>query len=1001
MDQVRWQRVDKILLAALELSPAERLSFIEQACADDENLREEVAALLSFDERALDIIDTPAFESAACILAPGRSDLAEGQAVSHYRIVSLLGAGGMGEVYLAEDTRLARNIAIKLLSADFTKDGDRVRRFQQEARAASALNHPNIITIHETGEFQDRHFMATEFIDGETLRQRMRRATLDLGEMLDIAIQVANALAAAHHAGIVHRDIKPENIMLRPDGYVKVLDFGLAKVAEQQPSKGDSSEPVPDDTDTTPGLLLGTVKYMSPEQARGLGLDGRSDIFSLGVVIYEMIAARAPFNGQTNSDLIASILKEEPLPLSNYSAGVPAELQKIVSKALRKEREARYQAVRDMLVDLEALKEKFKLGTKPQRQTESKDRADVTDASSSAARTWGKFNSSASQVGALRTITRAQFLINEIKRHKTGVAFAAIILCIAVAAVFYETNSTLRKRSATPFERIQITNLTTNGPARDAAISPDGKYVAYVVEDGAQQSIWITQLAIDSLAQIVSPVETRLAALTFSRDSSFLFYVKYDSNDRDENALYQVSSLGGASKRILAEVHSPISFAPDGKRFAFFRRYQDRNALFIVNTDGTEETELTSRNLPQRLWDYPCGPAWSPDGKKIACGAFMQRESGHVTTNLIEVRIDDGAERILATGDWRAVAGLSWLTDGSGLLINAFYRYSMGVNQIWHVSYHRGEVRRITNDATDYEGLSLTADSSVVAVTQRLSTDNLWMMPYGDTSQARPLATSGAGVYSGVCLTPDGRMIYARSGKDRSDIWLMSLDGSNQQQLTVNSGINGFPSISPDGRHVIFMSDRSGAASIWRMDIDGRNPKQILTEMDSILPIYSPDGQWVIFQSRDLNKLGWWRMPADGGEPVQILGFGERYVAISPDGKFLAYTYSDAKANPPLGIAIVPFEGGEPLRRFAIPVEGSGDWGPLKWSRDGSVLLYVHTTANTANLWSQPLDGSPPKPVTDFKTDKISWFDLSPDGKQLACIKGLEISDVVLIKNTK
>lgn len=362
MELERWHRVDNILQAALALSPAERSVFVDSACEGDEALRDEVISLLSLDEEGLSIIDTPALEAAACVLASDQPDLTEGQFVGHFRILSLLGLGGMGEVYLAEDTKLGRKIALKLLPFDFSKDRDRVRRFQQEARSASALNHPYIVTIHETGEFEERHFIATEFIEGETLRQRMRRTLLNVSETLDIAMQVADALRAAHQAGIVHRDIKPENIMLRPDGYVKVLDFGLAKLTEQ-PAGAGRGMPASNEDNTTPGLLMGTVKYMSPEQARGLNLDARSDIFSLGVVIYEMLAGRPPFEGETNSDVITSTLTAEPPPLAHYSPEVPEQFQRILTKALRKETEERYQTINGMLADLKSLKQQLELAS--------------------------------------------------------------------------------------------------------------------------------------------------------------------------------------------------------------------------------------------------------------------------------------------------------------------------------------------------------------------------------------------------------------------------------------------------------------------------------------------------------------------------------------------------------------------------------------------------------------------------------------------------------------
>src|SRR5438105_5818949 len=287
--------------------------------------------------------------------------LAAGKQLGPYEILSPLGKGGMGEVYLARDTRLKRRVALKLLPTQFTADADRVRRFEQEARAASALNHPNIITIYEIGQIDGTHFIATEFIDGQTLRQRAAGGRLKLLEALDVMIQVASALQAAHEVGIVHRDIKPDNIMLRRDGYAKVLDFGLAKLTERQPSNFDTQAPTVDVIQTDPGTVMGTVAYMSPEQTRGLKVDARSDLFSLGVVLYEMLGERRPFTGKTHADVMAAILHLEPPPLARVTRDVPETLEWIVAKALRKDSEARYQTSKELLIDLKSLKQRLEI----------------------------------------------------------------------------------------------------------------------------------------------------------------------------------------------------------------------------------------------------------------------------------------------------------------------------------------------------------------------------------------------------------------------------------------------------------------------------------------------------------------------------------------------------------------------------------------------------------------------------------------------------------------
>src|SRR5438876_5466110 len=338
--------------------------------------RREVESLLAAEDGAGSFLAAGAMKDAAKMLVEDKSLSLDGKELGHYHVLSLLGSGGMGEVYLAEDTRLKRKVALKLLPEELTANQDRLRRFEQEAQAASALNHPNIITIYEIGQVDGLNFIVTEFIAGETLRGRMATERMDLPAVLDVATQVASALAAAHAAGIVHRDLKPENIMLRPDGLIKVLDFGLAKLTEPRTSNVDTEAPTVARVDTKMGTVMGTAQYMSPEQARGLKVDARTDIFSLGVVLYEMLAGRAPFTGETTADIISLLLQKEPQPLSALAPDTPAELQSIISKALRKDKNERYQTVKDLLIDLTTLKQELEFAAKLERSA-APDRQDA------------------------------------------------------------------------------------------------------------------------------------------------------------------------------------------------------------------------------------------------------------------------------------------------------------------------------------------------------------------------------------------------------------------------------------------------------------------------------------------------------------------------------------------------------------------------------------------------------------------------------------------------
>src|SRR5581483_5106572 len=431
MTPERYQQIGELCETALELEPGERAAFLDRACAGDEALRQEVESLLAADEQAGNFIAVPALELAAGMMAEQQPRTMAGERIGHYRVLSLLGKGGMGEVYLAEDTRLRRKVALKLLPGYFTADEQRVRRFRQEAQAASALNHPNIITIHDIGEVDGRHYIATEYVEGETLRQVMAGRRMNLGEALDVAVQVASALTAAPQAGIMHRDIKPENIMLRPDGIVKVVDFGLAKLTARRLTAVEAEATTQAKLETTPGTVMGTTRYMSPEQARGLEVDARTDIFSLGVVIYEMVAGRPPFEGRTVADVIASKLAREPAPLARYAPSVPAGLESVVSKALRKRRQERYQTAEELLGDLRELREELQIQAKLGRSARPSGEQTITRTAE------GELVNTREAAG-VATTSATESPISLISRSKGGasVALAAIAIAMTVTSVY-------------------------------------------------------------------------------------------------------------------------------------------------------------------------------------------------------------------------------------------------------------------------------------------------------------------------------------------------------------------------------------------------------------------------------------------------------------------------------------------------------------------------------------------------------------------------------------
>jgi len=577
MTPERWEKIDQIFHAALQLGPDERAAFVDKNCRGDGNLRRQIHDLLAAHEESRSFIEIPAADVAASLIAEDDAGFVAGQTIGTYTILQLLGAGGMGQVYLATDTRLGRKVALKILPTRFTLDAERISRFEKEARAASALNHPNIVTIHEVGSFNDTRFIVTEFVDGHTLRRVMNDKQLTLSETLNIAIQVAGALKAAHAAGIAHRDIKPENIMLRSDGYVKILDFGLAKLTE-------TSAATPHLEGSTllrsnPGLVMGTVQYMSPEQARGGKTDARTDIWSLGVVLYELLAGQAPFAGETPSHVMVSVMEHEPLPLAE-SAGVPAELNEIVSKALRKKKKERYQTADQLIRDLKEFKQEMQIesrlkqwtGTGPESGMKKDRRTDKTvgHGPQTTARTLG--------VEIAHPTSSAEYVISEIKRHRIGSAIVCVaVLSVAIAAIVLVYHS----RSAASGEAIDSVAVL---PFINGNNDPNSEYIS----DGLSESI------IDSLSQLPN----------LKRVISFSTVSRYSGKQVDPQSIGRELGVQGILTGRVTQhgddllISAELVSVKDNKRVwgaEYSRKFRDLNTL-----QGEIARDIAQR-LPSKL----------------------------------------------------------------------------------------------------------------------------------------------------------------------------------------------------------------------------------------------------------------------------------------------------------------------------------------------------------------------------------------------------------------
>ncbi|MCA1659373.1 MAG: serine/threonine-protein kinase, partial [Verrucomicrobiaceae bacterium] len=540
-------------------------------------------------------------------------ELPAGSSLSHYRIVSKIGAGGMGEVYLAQDTKLDRKVAVKILPANLAANHDRMRRFTQEAKSAAALSHPNIAQIFEIGDHDGTHFIAMEFIDGQTLGEKIHQEATPLRKLLRFLQHAADGLAKAHAAGIVHRDLKPDNIMVTRDGHAKILDFGLAKLIEPQlreANAGDNREEVATaimQQHSTPGVIMGTVGYMPPEQAQGKTnkIDHRSDIFSFGCILYEAITRRKAFEGTDAIDSLNKIIREQPTPIANFNPDVPYDLQRIVRRCLAKDPEERYQTIKDVAIEIKDVR----------RELEGRGGIDTTVPPASTAGSIRQQGADAAHVSAPPTSlsptpssthpSSAEYIFEEIKRHKTVASVVVALLALGLAGIGYGIYKWVAKQSnpSPPFPSAKLQRLTTSGKASDAAISPDGKYVAHVKSDAGQRSLWLRQVATTSDTQIVPPSPQNYYGVTFSKDGNYIYYVQGEPNNPATRTLYQVPVLGGASRKVIENVSSPVSLSPDGTRLAFMRgsatqgSSSDRTALIVANVDGTGEREVAFRKL--------------------------------------------------------------------------------------------------------------------------------------------------------------------------------------------------------------------------------------------------------------------------------------------------------------------------------------------------------------------------------------------------------------------
>ena len=949
MNPERWQQIKQLHNSALELEPARREAFLRETCAGDESLRKEIERLLARQAEAEDLLGAPALELAARALAQDPKDEPPpnyvGISLLHYQITEKIGEGGMGVVYKARDTHLDRAVAIKVLTATAVADPERKRRFVQEAKAASALNHPNIIDIHDINSDAGVDFIVMEYVDGRTLDRRIRRKGLRIGEALKYAVQITDALAAAHAAGIAHRDLKPANIMVTETGVVKVLDFGLAKLTQPLQSAVSGTMPSAESM-TGEGRIIGTVTYMSPEQAEGKAVDARSDIFSFGSVLYEMLTGKQAFQGDSTISTLSTIIEKDPPPLS---ADIPRDLEKIVTRCLRKDPARRFQTMADLKVELKELKE-------------------------------------GSESGRLCTepATATHF-----SRTKLALALAAI--AVLIAAGWYWLG---RRRSVEP-EAVPISVPLTSYPGLEwsPSFSPDGMQVAFEwCKGGAGRDcdIYIKQIDVEPPQRLTfDPAEDFTPA--WSPDGNFIAFLRELSPSK---AVLLIAPQRGGPERVLAETDVSglawpcLAWTPDSKWLVF--PDASVSGLFILSVQTGEKRRLTE--------GADNHPALSPDRRTLA---YINQDTDIYVLRLVEGYVPRGApERLASVLDgW---LGLSWTPDGREIVFSAG---TWATSELWRMAPSASATpRRLSFAAENACFPSASRLGNRLAYAVHRFDPNIWRVDLRkpDFNPSPPVQLISS-TRTELCpaYSPDGSKIAFFSDRSGAyDVWVCNSDGSNPVQLTSCGCVDNGPRWSPDGRSIAFPEWDGRYQYIYTISATGGIPHRVTSDpaVQDKWPSWSQDGQSIYFDSWRNGANQIWKVPATGGKAVQITpdGIWRGTPQESPDGKSVYYQRHNKIHDVYDSVWRMPLEGGEetkvidsirPVGGYRVREQGIYFFTPPDERGRSDVCLYEFAAGKTRKILT--IEGTP-----------SFHIEASPDGRTILYTHlDQSGSDLMLVEN--